>query len=457
MKFNPQSWRLPYDHVVVGDPKHLYIASCLQFLLVLLLYPIPDEGKSKSTPAKNYFRHFLGRLHRPEDFQFICDGMSRTLHQPLTANSSYLPGSQKPVRWASEMIMLFWETVQCNKRFRSFVVDTERGHDFVVLILYYAIENRLDPTKQGIVRMCIFVLQTLSVEQSFGTRLNEPFKKQETLPSTMRIDKWSGSYGDFLIVSIHTLITGSKGKLDSSYPALLAIINNVASSLEKINPLSCLKLMQLFASISSPSFLLANETNHMLLTSLLDAFNAIIENKYSENPRFLMSVLKYRKKFEALRTFTLESGQEEIERLKQQQKESANGDHRSPSRGSESLRSPVSAATPTLSNVPEEDGAFAIGDDESDVDEDGLADSVYRSSAHGTSRTPSIASSVDDILPTQLRGMSEKARGKMPVGTPTFSRVNSMTSVSSQQIPSTPSNFHPSAQWVSDSKWYNNN
>ena len=204
IKFNPASWRIPYDHVVVGDPKHLYVASSLQFLLVLLLYPIPEDGKGP--PPKNFFRHFLGRLHRPQDFQFICDGMSRTLHQPLSATSSYLPGSHKPVRWAPEMIMLFWETIQCNKRFRSFIVDTERGHDFTILILYYAIENRLDPSKQGIVRMCVFVLQTLSVEQNFGSQLNKTFRNQETLPASIRIDNWTGSYGDFLIV-VRTLLS----------------------------------------------------------------------------------------------------------------------------------------------------------------------------------------------------------------------------------------------------------
>ena len=194
------------------------------------------------------------------------------------------------------MIMLFWETIQCNKRFRSFIVDTERGHDFIILVLFYAIENRTDTAKQGIVRMCIFVLQTLSVEENFGSRLNKAFMRQETLPAAIRIDNWSGTYGDFLIVvsltkqpsinetkssqSIHTLITGSKGKLDAIYPALLAIINNIAAYLENLNSLSCLKILQLYISMSSPSFLLANESNHILLTSLLEAINAIIEHKY---------------------------------------------------------------------------------------------------------------------------------------------------------------------------------
>jgi hypothetical protein len=105
------------------------------------------------------------------------------------------------------MIMLFWETIQCNKRFRAFIVDTDRGHDFIVLLLFYAIENRTDPTKQGIVRMCVFVIQTLSVEKKFATGLNQVFNKQETLPASIRIEDWQGTYGDFLVVVCILLVT----------------------------------------------------------------------------------------------------------------------------------------------------------------------------------------------------------------------------------------------------------
>ena len=455
LKFNPASWTIPYNHMVVGDPKHLYISTSLQMLLVLVLYPIPEDGKA--TPPKNFFRHFLGRVHRPQDFQFICDGMSRTLHQPLTAGNSYLPGSQKPVKWAAEMIMLFWETIQCNKRFRSFVVETERGHDFLILILFYAVENRADPAKQGIVRMCVFVLQTLSVEKSFGARLNKPFEKQETLPPALRIDNWKGTYGDFLIVTIHTLITGSKGKLDAIYPALLAVINNVAPSLENINALSALKILQLYARMSSPSFLLANETNHDLLSSLLEAINSIVEHKYTENPKFIAALLKHRSRFEALRSFTLESGQEEIERLARRRKELAESDDASnspsrPERGgsTDSQRMTSLVQSPTLSNVPE-NSAFTIGDDEDDSEGDEPSNApptmsnAPSSTAH--SRTPSVASSIDDAVPTQMRGMSERARGKMPAGAPSFSRTNSMNSVNSHMTASHHT-FAPSPHWV---------
>lgn len=61
-----------------------------------------------------------------------------------------------------------------------------------------------------------------------------------------------------------------------------------------------------------------------------------------------------------------------------------------------------------------------------------------------------MSSVVDESVPLQLRGMSEKARGKMPAGQPTFSRQNSMTSQSSMTaaLLTSPNGFTPTAVWV---------
>ena len=76
-------------------------------------------------------------------------------------------------------------------------------------------------------------------------------------------------------------MTTSKGKLDAVYSALLAILNNIAPYIEGLGPVTCSKLLQLFASMSAPSFLLANETNHALLFSLLECINAILEHQFT--------------------------------------------------------------------------------------------------------------------------------------------------------------------------------
>ncbi|KAK8229069.1 high-temperature-induced dauer-formation protein-domain-containing protein [Phyllosticta capitalensis] len=455
LKYNPASWRVPYDHVIYKDPKQILVTYCLQLLLVLVLYPIPEPGNG--SPPKNFFRHFLGRLHRPQDFQFLHDGMTRILNQPLQATTSYLPGSQKSLNWAPEMLILFWETLQCNKRFRSFIIETDRAHDFLVLILFYAVDQSNDPSRQGLTRMCIFILQTLSTEPNFGKNLNKKFEGQETLPPSIRIPNFHGTYADYLITSVYTLLTTGKGKLDAVYPALLAIINNIAAYIENLGRAPSSKLLQLYASMSSPSFLLANETNHDLLHSLLEALNSIIEHQYSSNPNLVYAILRSRKRFQALTDFTLETAYDEIERHNQQRKDarsSETGSTRGNSRQDsiDSLRSPLSSRTPTLSNVPEENSAFSIGDDDESGDENERTPHVVQSpiQSSSNSRTASVSSSADDTVPLQLRGMSEKARGKMPVGTPTFSRQNSTGSLSSLATATMLANgqFSPTTEWL---------
>lgn len=118
----------------------------------------------------------------------------------MQVTNSYLPGSQKSIKWAPEMLILFWEALQCNKRFRSFIIDSSRSHDFAILCIFYAIEYKSDASKQGVVRMCIFILQTMSVERNFGKSLNMKFDAQETLPQNIRIPGFKGTYGDYLVM-----------------------------------------------------------------------------------------------------------------------------------------------------------------------------------------------------------------------------------------------------------------
>jgi hypothetical protein len=309
--------------------------------------------------------------------------------------------------------------------------------------------------------MCAFILQTMSVESQYGKSLNQRFKGQETLPQSIRIPNFHGTYADYLITSIYTLLTSGKGNHEAIYPALLAIINNIAPYLEGIGRSTSSKLLNLFASMSSPSFLLANETNHALLQALLEAMNAILEHRFQQNPNLVFAVLKSKKRFEGLREFTLEAGQQEIERLAQQRKNQQDASTLRLARTNsvDGARNAPNGQTHAsiLQEVPE-DSAFTIGDDEDDEDGQEPPTPVTpqspsspppHSSRHG-SRQASVSSSADETVPLQLRGMSEKARGKMPMGAPLLSRTNSMTSLHSL-TPTTTNNgsFLPTPDWVS--------
>ena len=449
LKYNPASWRVPLDLTAgTKDPKQLLVTYSLQLLLVLIIYPAPND-------QPNAFRKSLSRLHRVEDFQFIQQGLTLVLTQPVSGVASYVPTVSKALPWAPEMLVLFWELLQCNKRFRSFIIDTDRAHDLIVLVLYYAMEAKDDPARQGIVRMCVFILQTLSVEPTFGRRLNKPFIGQDSLPSTIRIPNFHGTYADYLITSIHAILTTTKGRLESIYPALLAIVNNIAPYVQDLQRATCTKLLDLFISFSSPVFLLANDSNHTLLLSLLEAMCAILDHQYDANRRFVDIVCRSHKRFEALRDFTVDGALTELDRINQERKD-RNGNIAgitSPTRGAsmDSIRSPASSRSPSLGNVPEH-GAFAIGDD--DDDEEDLETPI--NNPHSRSQS-NASTSMEDAVPTQSRSMSEKARGKQPVGHGSFSRSasrnTSNTSLASLQTQTphpltTSTQFTPTAEWL---------
>lgn len=153
----------------------------------------------------------------------------------------------------------------------------------------------------------------------------------------------------------------------------------------------------------------------------------------------------------------LEGGQSELDRQAAARKQEAelpdtwSTQHRNNS--TDSIRSPVSARTPSLSNVPEEGGTFAIGDDEDSDDERSSHATPDPSSrpSEDHSETHSMAESNEDAVPTQMGGMSEKARGKMPASSSSFSRVTSNASLSSAAGMSMGAGgrFEPSAGWVS--------
>jgi hypothetical protein len=214
------------------------------------------------------------------------------------------------------------------------------------------------------------------------------------------------------------------------------------------------------------------------------------------NSNFIYALLRSHKRFEALRTFTLEAGQEALDRENMLRKDRGEpGVIESPKVSfsmSEMQRPrrppPMSGpGTPMTPHNPSAPDAFEIGDDSDEEDEDeGAAAStasaasprIQQSSSPAaedrrsptdttdttdttpsgtaaatpeTSQSPSVTGEGDteDAVPLQLRGMSEKARGKLPEGA--FQRQGSTTSLASHMSgTATPTGFgfSPSQGWV---------
>ncbi|KAG9068266.1 hypothetical protein KI688_011861 [Linnemannia hyalina] len=386
LKYNPSGWGLPYNHVMFNDQRELLVMLCLQVIVVLLDYQVVErpatppnrfsagiriedgagdsnkQGSSSSdtpsnvlvpntTPSeqqaqrtleganKNQFRFYLSRLHREQDFLFLTDGMYRILSNPMAASSTYLPGSTKQVKCHIETLMLCWKTLEVNKRFRVYLLETNRVLDFVVILLYFSLEHKLDPTHAGLVRMCACMLQTLSKDRAFGHTLNRPFDGHASLPAN----------------SIQHLIATTKRTLRSLYPALISTLSNVSPYIQNISPLASSRLLQLTTSFASPSFLLAEESNHRLLGILLDTVTSILFYQAPHNAHLVYALIQYEPKIQTMARFTLQRGLDDIHKLRYRKDDSS-----SATRSATSTEGHVSKSTegPSSTTSSAETGEF---------------------------------------------------------------------------------------------------
>ncbi|CEG81964.1 hypothetical protein RMATCC62417_16099 [Rhizopus microsporus] len=362
--YDPTGW-MPYTHIL-GENKEQMVSFSLTCLLILLDYRTPQQADlirqvdSSSSPVSsefpptqvevitlespdvttvskssveleafspqdqagasgvidNAFRHYMSKLHRPKDFEFLVDGLYRILVNPMTAVNTYLPGSTKRVSCFVEVMMFCWRLIEINSRFRDYLVETDRVLDLTIALIFHATENKTNIAQLGLVRMCAFMLQTLSSNKGYCVKLNKQFSTHSSLPSIIRLYAFNGTYADFLIISIFSLIASTHGALSSLYPALTLTITNISPYIKSMGVTTASKLISLFHSMSSPSFLLNDEYNYLLGTYLLEAFNNIIHHQYENNSNFVYSAILHHDYFEKLNQLTFDSALAEVERLR---------------------------------------------------------------------------------------------------------------------------------------------
>ncbi|KAK3814589.1 MAG: high-temperature-induced dauer-formation protein-domain-containing protein [Linnemannia elongata] len=251
--------------------------------------------------------------------------------------------------------------------------------------------------------MCACMLQTLSKDRAFGHTLNRPFDGHASLPANVRIHNFHGTYGDYLICSIQHLIATTKRTLRSLYPALISTLSNVSPYIQNISPLASSRLLQLTTSFASPSFLLAEESNHRLLGILLDTVTSIlyyqaprkstlpcpftqrgmkqhhVQTKEAcfcsnapiwllDNAHLVYALIQYEPKIQTMARFTLQRGLDDIHKLRYQKDDSSSATRSTTSteghmtksvesrqrqrRGSQSHQSSHGESTPPLSQQP---------------------------------------------------------------------------------------------------------
>lgn len=354
MNYSPK-WAVPYDHVLGAHGTNVLITYSLQLLETLLTYPVPENATIYYKSSKNVFRHLCSKVHKPEDLKFVVDSFIKVLSQPVNSSFSYLPGSHQEVSWSTELIMLVWDLLQCNKKFKSYMIASDRMHEYLIILLYFIREKAVDTSKWNLVRLCSYELLYITADPAFAKLLSRKFSNQSIQSNIIQIPSFNGTFSDYLIVQLSKAITEKSSNINFMTSVFLNCIYNISPYTQMISYQAASALVHLCASISNPQFLFSQKSNHVLLETVLKSINMMIECNYTTNRNLIFLIMKNEHVFVAIQKLSTEHN---IERLIV-----------SSSKGGSDVK--ISSSYAALQ--PEEN--FVIGDDSEDEeenDDDGL-------------------------------------------------------------------------------------
>ncbi|XP_065168423.1 protein HID1 [Atheta coriaria] len=305
--YDPVGLGVPYNHLIFNDSLEPLVEAALQILIVTLDHDmnlgahLAGEQGAHHAPHQdeehtmdNLFINYLSRIHRDEDFQFILQGITRLLNNPLA--QTYLPNSTKKVHFHQELLVFFWKLCDYNKKFLYYVLKSSDVLEVLVPILYHLNDSRADQSRVGLMHIGVFILLLLSGERNFGVRLNKPYTA--TIP--MDIPVFTGTHADLLIIVFHKIITTGHQRLQPLFDCLLTILVNVSPYLKTLSMVASTKLLHLLEAFSTPWFLFSSPANHHLVFFLLEIFNNIIQYQFDGNSNLVYTIIRMRQVFHGL-------------------------------------------------------------------------------------------------------------------------------------------------------------
>ncbi|XP_034941825.1 protein HID1 [Chelonus insularis] len=295
--YNPVGLGVPYNHLIFTDSLEPLVDVALQILIVTLDHDTTGSAatcEESAIAGDNLFINYLSRIHRDEDFQFVLEGITRLLNNPLT--QTYLPNSTKKVHFHQELLVFFWKMCDYNKKFLYYVLKSSDVLEVLVPILYHLNDSRADQSRVGLMHIGVFILLLLSGERNFGVRLNKPYTA--TVP--MDIPVFTGTHADLLVTVFYKIITTGHQRLQPLFDCLLTILVNVSPYLKTLSMVASTKLLHLLEAFSAPWFLFSSPTNHHLVFFLLEIFNNIIQYQFDGNSNLVYTIIRKRQVFHAL-------------------------------------------------------------------------------------------------------------------------------------------------------------
>uniref|UniRef100_A0A7S1PIE0 Dymeclin n=1 Tax=Percolomonas cosmopolitus TaxID=63605 RepID=A0A7S1PIE0_9EUKA len=298
---------LPYTTTLMSDPEEEYVMTCLH-VLSLLLFHTPHNSEHRNI----YIEHLVRFGEVQEDLVKLNKSFTLLLRNAIDANNTYLPSSQKMFECHDEILIIFWRFVELNPNLRQHFLKKTDVNQILEPLLYLLDSAAQDSSKFAFLQMDSFLLLMLSQYREFCIQLNKPYNGK--LPMTL--PRFTGSYADLMIITIHKVITQDKGLVRPLFNILMTSVANISPYIKRLSITSSVKLLGLFEAFSKPRFLYSAPKNWELVDLLLRAFNNLIQYQYEGSVSLVYAILRRKKQFELLsRKPNIEAIQEVIDNL----------------------------------------------------------------------------------------------------------------------------------------------
>lgn len=145
------------------------------------------------------------------------------------------------------------------------------------------------------------ILLKLSSHRSFAVSLNTKCPNR----NISSIDFQEGCYSDLLILVIHKILVSGSESFFPLYGSFLTVICNISPYIRSMTATSAIKLVNLFHLFCSPRFLFNAQSNHLLLSLLIEAFNNVLQYQYTGNTSLVYAIICRKEDFYELEYMTL--------------------------------------------------------------------------------------------------------------------------------------------------------
>ena len=190
-------------------------------------------------------------LRPPGNFAKMLAGFEAMLSQAAVASRTYLPNSVKEIVCADELLVLLWHLMGGNAGFRAYVAAHPQR--IVVAVCQHICANRHEPSRIGVLHVCIFILLLLSSERVFCVSMNRPLDPAGPVPPPeLGLVLGVSTCADMMVSSLYKLLCDSDPQAAGLADMGLTIICNISPYVKAYSNAAALHLLGLLDRFSKP-------------------------------------------------------------------------------------------------------------------------------------------------------------------------------------------------------------